>query len=206
MLNRITLLASLLGLMLVTGCSPYINDIYYTPHPAVAEVQVATTQPAQVATPPVTTYATIVGVRREDRDQHIPLSVEVRLRLENHGSQAVSFDPHTLDLTNGELVVFPPPIVRPPQAFSILPGQPAIVQANFPLPPGFSYDGAGMATLQLHWDVQIDGHVVQQMAKFHRAHRYYYYDPYWDYPPYGYGYPYDGYPFIGVGGTFIIRR
>jgi hypothetical protein len=151
--------------------------------------------------PTVTAYASVVGVRRDDRQQHIPLSFEVRLRLDNHGPQAVTFDPRSLDLSNGELLGFPPPIVSPPQAISVLPGQPVIVQANFPFPPGFGYDSRGMGELQLHWAVEIDGHVIPQSADFRRVHRYYYYDPYWDYPPYGYAYP-----GVGIGGTVIIRR
>src|SRR5262249_40241260 len=117
------------------------------------------------------------------------------------GSQAVAFDPRSFDLSNSELLGFPPPVVSPPEPISIVPGQPVIVQANFPFPPGFNYDSRGMDTLQLHWAIEIDGHVVPQAAEFRRMLRYYYYDPLCDYGPYPYGYPY-----VGVGGAVIIRR
>ncbi|HET6249042.1 MAG TPA: hypothetical protein VFE47_15195 [Tepidisphaeraceae bacterium] len=210
MFSRTALLGvSLLGLTLLTGCSPYVDGYYYAPHPAVAEIQATTTttQPAQAPAPPaapVTVYATVVGIRRENRDQHIPLSVEVRLRLDNHGQAAVTFDPHTLDLTTGDLVRFPPPVIAPPPV-SLPPGQPVIVQANFPFPPGLSYDSVNVQNLQLRWAVDIEGHTVPQAAEFHRVYQYYD-DPYWGNGPYwGYGYPY---PYYGpyVGGRIVIRR
>jgi hypothetical protein len=199
--RQFTLAVALFALMAASGCSPYIDGFYYAPHPAVAQIQASTTQPFQAAESPVTAYATIVGIRRYDRERHIPLSVEVRLRLDNRGPQAVWFDPRTLDLTNSELLPFPAPIVRPMQAVSILPGQPFTIKANFPLPSALSDERGGLDTLQLRWVVTIDGHAVPQIANFRRIRRYYYYDPYWDYPPYPYGDPY-----VGFGGTFIFHR
>ena len=182
MIARTTLLIlGLVGIVFIAGCSlsPYVEDYHYAPHPAVAEIQAATTQPSQNAPPPLTAYATKpVGIRREDRDARIPLSVEVRIRLDSHGSQSVTFDPHTLDLTNGELVRFPPPLVTP-QIISVLPDQPVMVQANFPFPPGLSYNNINLQTLQLRWAVQIDGHAVPQFADFRRVYRYYDEEPYY---------------------------
>lgn len=199
MSTRITFFS--LGLLvLISGCSPYVEGFRYAPRPAVADVRLATTQPNQRAQSPVTAYAAIIGIRREDKRQHIPLSVSVRLRLDNHGPQEVVFDPHTLDLTDAQLLRFPPPIGVPPQPVTIPPEQSFTLQAYFPFPFGLSYDNSGMENLQLHWTVQIDGQVVPQNASFHRVHNYYMYDPYWDYPPGPFFYP-----GFGFGGTFIIR-
>jgi hypothetical protein len=196
---------------LIAGCSPYVEDFRYVPHPAITEIRPATSQPAQQGQasqqgpPVVEAYATIVGIRREDRQRGIPLSVEVRLQLDNLSSQQISFDPGSLALTNSELVRFPPPIVSTDRVISVMPEQPATVEAHFPFPPGLSYNNMDLQTLQLRWAVQIDGRSVPEVVNFRRAYRYYY-DPYWDSPPYAYPYPYPySYgPRFGVG--VIIRR
>jgi hypothetical protein len=185
-----------LGLLvgLAGGCSPYVEGLRYAPHPAVAEVRLAATSAGQQAQPPLTGYATVIGIRREDQKQHVPLSVEVRLRLDNHGPQEVAFDPRTLDLTDAELARFAPPLLSIPQPASIAPEQPYIVQANFPFPPGLSYDSNGMENLQLRWAVQVGGHIVPQSASFQRIHNYYAADPYlgvglWPaFPGFGFGF------------------
>lgn len=201
MFARITLLS--VGLLaLASGCSPYVEGFHYRPHPAVADVRLASTQPSAQAQSPLTAYASVGGVRREDQKQHIPLSVEVRMRLDNHGPQEVIFDPHTLQLTDAQLVRFPPPLGVPAEPVTIPPEQSFMIQANFPFPPGLSYDNGGMETLQLHWMVQIGGHIVPQNAAFGRIHEYYMYDPYWDYPMDPFWRPY---PYVGFGGTFVIR-
>src|SRR5258708_2756859 len=112
MMCRPSHLLVLLGLIFVGGCGPYVDGYYYLPHPAMAEIRTtAATQPsAKPQPPPLVAYASIVGIRRENRDLKIPLSVEIRLRLDNHGPQAVQFDPRSLDLTTAELLPFPPPI------------------------------------------------------------------------------------------------
>ena len=192
----------LLAMTLAGGCSPFVEGFHYAPHPAVTDIALAATQPSQApAAPEVTVYASVIGVRREDSDHHVPFSVEIRLRLDNHGAATVTFDPHTLQLSNGELTQFPPPIVAPSYAVTIPPGQPVMVEANFPFPPGFEVNSEGMESPQLRWSVLVDGHPVQQMAAFHRVHHYYAPEPYWGYP-----YPPYGYPFWGVGGAVIIRR
>lgn len=199
MVARITLFS--IGLLaLVSGCSPFVEGYHYTPNPAVADIRMATTQPSAQEQSPLTAYATIVGIRREDEKRHIPLSVEVRMRLDNHGPQEAAFDPRSLELTDASLVRFPPPIGVPPAPVSIPPEQSFMAEAFFPFPPGLSYDNSGMESLQLHWAVQIAGHIVPQTASFHLVRHYYMYDPYWDYPPGPFFYPY-----FGFGGTIIVH-
>ena len=63
----------------------------------------------------------VIGVHREDRTEGFPESVEVRMRLENNGPETVRFDPQTLELTNGRLLPFPPPLARPPNPITLAP-------------------------------------------------------------------------------------
>jgi hypothetical protein len=162
-------------------CSPYVDDFWYSPRPAVAEIRSTSGDHA----PAVTAMASIFGVRREDRSKGIPESVEVRLRLENEGSETAVFDPQTLELTNTELLPFPPPIVRAPSPITLNAMQATTLTAFFPLPQ--RTEGGHLDSLMLRWVVQLGGQKVSQTVNFRRVYpRTYYYDPYWG--------PYSGYP------------
>lgn len=203
MMTRICLFLGLLGVGFVGGCGPYVEDFHYLPHPAYAEIRASTASTTQPAQPPVTANATVIGIRRADSAAHVPLSIEVRLRVDNHGPLPITFDPASLDLSTGELMRFPPPLVRPQGPVTLEPGQTLIAEAFFPFPPGASYENVNLQVLQLHWTAVVDGHPIAQTADFHRIHRYYD-DPYLAYPgPYYYPYYPYYYP-VGVG--VVIRR
>lgn len=184
-------------LALLGGCSPYVDGFDFAPYPALAEVPPVPPQSG----PPLSAYASVMGVRRADQHQGIPTSVQVRLRLDNNGPDSVQFDPRTLQLTNGALMRFPPPFVYPPQPVTFGPQQSILVDAYFPFPPGHSYDDTDLQSLQAHWQVRIGQRSVGQVVFFRRVMRVYYYDPYWDQPPY----PYYGWGW-GVGVGFRYRR
>jgi hypothetical protein len=193
--------ATLLLLIFLGGCSEYVEDYYYAPRPAVAAI--ASTPPQQAATQPVPppvamTFASVIGIRREDRNQGIPASVQIRLRLENRAAQTVVFDPRTLELIDGALLAFPPPLVRPPQSISLAAMQSAIIDVFFPFSPGRSWSNTDLGSLQARWVTQVDGHSVAQAVDFRRLYPAYYYRRWssWDYPPY-YGW---------YGGVVIVRR
>lgn len=177
-------------LFLVAGCSPYVEDYEFVPRPALA--QLPATQPSQP--PPVAAWASVIGVRRADRDLGVPDSVEISLRVENNGARQVLFDPRTMELTDGTLERFPDPVIVPPQNWTLEPGQSIVVNAYFPFLPGRSWDTTDLASLQLRWAVDVDGQVMGQTVFFRRTVRYYYYYsyPYWDYPP------------VGFYGSFVI--
>jgi hypothetical protein len=180
-------------LSLSCGCGPYIGDYQFSPRPLLAQVPRASPQTA----PPLTVLASVIGVHRSDSKLAIPQSVEVRLRLENPGPGAVNFNPQTLELTNGELLRFAPPITRPPQAFTIAPGQSVLQMAYFPFPPDHCYSNTDLESLQLRWMVQVDGRNIAQVANFRRTYPRYYYYPYWSY---------DGaYPVYGPSFVFVHR-
>ena len=150
------------------------------------------------------TYASVVGIRLEDRGQGIPQSVQIRLQLVNRGGQAVMFDPRTLELLNGSLMRFLPPIVHPPTPISLAPQQPVEVEAWFPFPAGYVWQNTDLETLQLRWSVGIDGNPIGQHVDFHRTHAYYYHRPYYDYEPYDPYYPYG--PYVVGGGVVVVHR
>src|SRR5271168_246956 len=135
----------LCGLMLmgVIGCSQYDDDYQFTPRPVTA--QIPGTQPSDP--PPVTTNVTIVGVRYNDSDNHIPPSIEFRMQMDNDSYQNVTFDPMSMQLISGQLVRFPPPIVRPSTPINIGPGQSAYITAYFPFPVGSSQDNMDLSSL-----------------------------------------------------------
>ena len=191
---RLVPMVSLLVLVSAAGCSPYLDDFRYAPRPAVAEIR--STSPQQA--PAVTAMASVIGVRREDRNEGIPESVEVRLRLENNGAETVVFDVQTLNLTGGQLLPFPPPVVRAPSPITLTPMQSMTLTAFFPLPRSF-HEG-DLDSLVLRWIVQVGGQKVSQSVTFRQVYaRVYYYDPYWG--------PYRGYPpYFWYGGVVFIHR
>ncbi len=207
MTRSFSLALSPLFLLFFVGCSPYVEDFYYSPRPAVAQIAAAqappTTQPqppgsaAQQATPPVVvTFATVVGIFRGDRSQGIPESVQVRFRIENRGPESAIFQPQTLELIDGSLLRFPPPIMQPPQEITLAPTQSANADAYFPFPPGHSWQNTDLATLKLSWVTQIAGQGVSQGVDFYRIFPGYYYPHYWGY----------GGPSVSVGGVFLFHR
>jgi hypothetical protein len=187
------------------GCSPYVDGLYFSPSPAVVELTKsgAPAQPGTQSPAPLTALATVVGVRREDSHENLPESIQIALRLENNGSQAVEFDPHTLQLMTGKLFVFPPPILRPAAPIQLAAGQTADFTAFFPFPSGVDYDSIDLNDLRLHWAIRIDNQVVSQSAEFQRVRTVYrgYYDPWGPPPPYYYYGRYWG-PRVGIGVRF----
>ena len=178
---RLTCLIVAVFFLSLTGCSPYVGDFQYVPHPALAEIPAV----APDKNPPVSAFASVIGVFRGDSRQAIPESVEVRFRLENNGPHTVSFDPNSLQLDTGELLSFQPPIIQGAQRITLAPTQTASVDAFFPFPPGRDYDNTDIRTLQLRWRENIDAKPVQQIVSFRRTYPYDYYaypDPYWGYP------------------------
>jgi hypothetical protein len=179
------LIATLFCLMVLNGCSAYVGDFAYVPHPALAEIPPAPPDKS----PPVSAFATVIGIHRADRDLDIPLSVEVRFRLENNGTHTIVFDPQSLQLSTGDLVGFDPPIVTPAHMITLAPSDTAVFDAFFPFPPHRSYDNTDLRSLELRWREQIDGSPVSQSIAFRRTYPYHYFysDPYWGDPWFGGG-------------------
>jgi hypothetical protein len=182
------LVFSVFCLLMIVGCSQYDSDYQYTPRPITADIPA--TQPQQP--PPVSTMVSVIGVRYGDDENHIPSSVEVRLRMDNNSPETVVFNPMTMEMTNAQLVRLAQPIVRPPTSINIGPSQSAYLTAYFPFPNGSSYDTLDLNTLQMRWQLQIGSRVVGQVVNFTRVWSSYYGpSPYWYYgpppPPFFYG-------------------
>jgi hypothetical protein len=191
--------AALLALVgLLGGCSTYLPDFDYYPSPALVMIpqslqapatQPATTQQAMPAEPAaMNVLATVVGVRREDPDKHLPEAVEIRLRLEN-GAMPAAFDPSQVQLVTGGLVTLGPPTMVPAQPMTLSPGEQVVVLGIFPLPPRLSVSTLDLSGLRLSVPITINGRPVQAGMNFQRINPYYVYGPYPDYYPY---YPYYG--------------
>jgi hypothetical protein len=195
MLRLTTPIGTLALLLLLGGCATYVDGYNYMPRPAVANI--APTPPQTV--PPVTAFASVIGVHLPDSHQGIPLSVQVQLRIENNGPETVVFDPQSMQMLDGELLNFPPPLVWPAGSVTLAPQQAMAVSAMFPFAPGRSYDNTDLNALQLRWAVQLNGRNQGQAVSFTRiAPAYYYYQPYWAYPA--------PYPWFGFGGVIVIHR
>ena len=168
-------------LLVAGGCSssPYVSGYAFYPQPAVVPVF---HQAPGAASPqkPLTMLATVLGIRREDSQRHIPTSVEIRLRFENDGNAAVEFDPRTLELVTGTLRPFGPPRTSPPQPTMIPPGQSRTVMALFAFPPGARPRDMNLSYLRLRCYVNIERQPVLLNAYFHQAVPETGYD---DYPP-----------------------
>lgn len=191
------IISTLFLLAFVVGCSPYMDDFRYVPRPALAEIPAT---PPQTA-PPLSVYASVIGVRYDSPDEQLPACVEVRLQLNNNGPQTVTFDPRTMTLSDGSLSAFSPPILQPSGLVTLAPNQATSYGAFFPFPPGRNSDNTDLNSLQLRWTVQLDGRSMSQTVLFNRSVRYYYYsDPY--------PYPYYPYPYWGpvYGGVVIVRH
>jgi len=165
----------------IVGCSQYDEDYQYTPRPVTA--QIPATQPQDP--PPVSTMATVVGVRYGDEDNHLPQCIEVRMQMDNNGPDTVVFDPMSMELRTTQMVRLGPPIVRPPTPINLPPSQSAYLTAYFPFPGGGSYDTIDLNSLQLRWRLQIGPRPVAQVVYFTRVWDPYYYGPgpYWYGPP-----------------------
>ncbi|HTW94264.1 MAG TPA: hypothetical protein VMD30_05705 [Tepidisphaeraceae bacterium] len=191
MFRKICPALGILLLALVTGCEQ--ETYYYSPNPAIA--QIPPTPPQQ--SPPLTAMATVVGVVDANQKQGIPESVDVRLRLEDTGTDPISFDPRSMDLIDGSLMEFLPPRVQQTPV-TLQPTEAASVDALFPFPPGYSASNTNMSSMELRWQVQIGkGAPIVQVVDFHRIYPTYYEQPY----PYPYYYPYGFY-----GGVVIVHR
>jgi hypothetical protein len=158
----------LIGLLLaVAGCQqgqPYASGYSFYPQPVTVNVM----HRGQGEETPLTTLASIMGVRRADPEHNVTGAVVARLTIENNGSASVTFDPASLQLVTGTLQSFPPPQVQPPITISIAPGQRQDVTAAFPLPPG-GPEQMSLNNLRLRWQVSIEGYSVPQSALFEQG-------------------------------------
>jgi hypothetical protein len=159
-------LAPLCLLLIAGGCgssAPTYQSIYpYMPQPAM--VTIFSTKDQK---PAVDAIVSLMGVHQPD--QSAPLSMEVRMRLENKGVVAATFDPRSMSLESGALQSFDPPLVHLSQPLQIAPGQAGALTVFFPFPRGSDSRSMGLDTLRLRWEVQLDQETISQTALFKRT-------------------------------------
>ena len=193
--------AGLLMLLASAGCSQYVGDFQYVPYPAVRALRV----PANAQAPNLYVLASVIGVRRADAERGLPQSLEIHLRLENNGSEPVTFDSAMWHLTNGHLIAFANPITAPPGRIAVPPAAAQTITAYFPIPAGLDIRN-GLLSLELQGTLTANGQTLQATINFRRVYPAYY-SPYWYGPGWYYPYPYPYvYPSWGWRGAVIIRR
>ncbi len=165
-----TAIVTALALVILGGCATTYDERYlYEPR----LVDVETTVPGEAEGPPVHTLVTVAGVRRADPDASLPASVEIRLRIENAGPAAVSFDPETLALFSADFTQFPAPITRPAEPLDIPPGQTGTIEVLFPFPGGRYPGDLDLGGLNLRWTLSIEGQPVTRSTTFNRRRVHY---------------------------------
>lgn len=152
--------APLAAVLLAAGCSTYDHRFVYDPRPA----DVGT------AAPEVRALVSVMGLRRADRARQIPASLDLRLHLENAGSETVVFDPSSLVLFAADLTRLADPLVEPAGRRALAPGATMLVEARFALPASeLDLDG-----LRLCWELAVGDTNVAASAGFTRRPEHYY--------------------------------
>ena len=101
---------------------------------------------------PVRTLATIIGVRRADRDRGAPPVVEARFRVENDTDSPVHVRLDSFTLSSADVATFPPARVFPEEASpDVGPHGQAVYTAMFPLLGDYDLSG-----LNLRWSLDVD--------------------------------------------------
>lgn len=167
--RSIIFFAPALLLLTAAGCvssqssfpQTYLPGYQYVPQPVMATIFTREQKPA------VNVLVSVMGIHQAD--QSVPLSVELRLRMENTGVAAATLDPRSMELVSGSLQPFDAPLVRPPQPLQVAPGQTGTMTTFFRFPAGSNFQTMGLETLRLRWQVLIDNKPIEQTAYFERA-------------------------------------
>lgn len=180
-MKRVTVI---LSLTMLFGCSAYLPNQHFTPHPL--DIKVAA-KPSQ--SPNIRALISITGIRRMDEEAGLPMSVEIRFRIENDSDQAISFNAKKMQLLSANLKAFDSPILDPAKdKFEISPRNNADWTALFPFPSGVR-DGFDLKGLNLKWSFKSGENVITESATFERER---YHDTHTDFRFHygiGYGYP-----------------
>ena len=155
------------------GCAPpppYLRGYRFAPEPALAVMFKPGTQ-----TPALSVLTSVIGIRRGNPDSAIPPAVEIRMRFENTGQEAATFDPKSLVLVTGSLQSFTCSrrCIRR-NFFQIAPGQTQTASVFFPFPPGMNPRMMSLDALRLRWQVTIEEKPYLQTVVFERASPLYY--------------------------------
>ena len=177
----------LLPLLLLAGCaSSYESRYSFAPSPH--EILV---QPEGAELPVARILVSVRGVRSPDSDLGIPLSTEVRMRVENLTDVPVLVQRGEFVLVDADLTSFGPPRIDVPGDLFAMPAETLSLVLHFPFPPetkpeDLALEGLNLR-LALRWNEER-GAIVS--ATFERVVRM---DPYYWGPHYGYPYGYSAF-------------
>ena len=144
------------GLMM--GCSNqprYAEGYQYMPPTSRQEMRLGNDPPANIGPAAVAT-SSVVGVRLADNQAKIPDSIEVKIRLDNNGPAMATLDPASLQVLTGEYVPLPAPKLDPASTLYVSPGGSQVLTANFPFPPGRTYEQMKLNNVRLKYVVNLD--------------------------------------------------
>jgi len=163
-------LAGLLLGALFVGCRSTYYDARFGP--PTNEVRVATANDQGQAR----TLISVRGVRRAADGE--PATAELRMRLENLGTQAFVLEQSSLELLCGDFLQFGPPRVLSNDPSEIAPGAAGIYELRFPMPDGKTPDDINFTSLSLRFTLDFGGERVTTGMQFERL-----------WPAYGPSYP-----------------
>jgi hypothetical protein len=149
------------------GCSTYDHRYVYEPSPADVETDVGEGSPLHA-------LVTVLGLRRADADEGIPSSIDLRMELENAGSEPVTLEPAALALYAADLTRFADPEVEPAGPVEIAPQGTALVEARFAFPEGRDAGDVDLSGLRLRWTVDTPGGTVTAGCGFTQRPNAYY--------------------------------
>ncbi|MCP3905082.1 MAG: hypothetical protein GY715_15770 [Planctomycetes bacterium] len=161
--------------LLVGGCtSTYLHQFAYVPMPAKLELTARADE-----MPLVRILVSVIGVRRADRDAGLPVTVEMRVRVENLGTdETLTFDPTSLTLLSGDLETFSPPVLSTDAPMTVPAHGASTVEALFPVPGDGTTSAVDMDGLNLQWTIRLrDRAIPGSVTLTRRPHPTYVYRP-----------------------------
>ena len=154
-------LAPVLVALLCGACASTWHPYRFLPAPLEVQVGVEGDPSMQART-----LLTIRGIRRASEGRGA--SVEVRLRLENLGSEPAVLDLADLGLVAADLESFGTPVVSPSHAEPVAQGDHSLHDLSFPLPDGREVGDLDLSGINLRWSVVFADVRVTMGATFER--------------------------------------
>ena len=185
MKSALTSLTCVLLLVTLTsaGCGTYLSRYDYTPQPGEMTVDV----PDTANDPDARVLVTVVGIRQSLPDGSKGQGVDIKLRVENLGSEVVRFNPADVVVVTSSLTPLPGPLA-PPASVTLAAMEDATVMLTFALPDEVYASDDTMAGLNVRVPLHVADRTVKRGIGFNRQYdeiddHYRYYPP-----PYFHGY------------------
>jgi hypothetical protein len=137
-----------------------------------------------------TSVTALVSVGPVPAGRGMPETIEMRLRLDNHGERPVALEAEGLELVAADLTSLGRPELIPAGRVEVAPGGAATVGAAFAVPPELKPNPDALRALNLRFELEVEGRSYASSVTFDRVER----ERSRVYGPYEYGYwPYPGF-------------